>query len=453
MLKACVNREERPALIVPIETKVREYHGKLLFAAYAARAGHSVVLGDQNELLVSLSRLPRAVYLDKSVTVSKEAWFRRLEAFGNLPAGWDEEGLVVRSYDVYREARLNPQSVERLRCFLTWGRRHRDAVLQRFPHLAPVVHATGSPRFDLLRPEWRRFHQPAVDAIRREHGTRLLLVNTNHAFANHYRGKAGVSKLLDKYPLGSQSDFQRGWFAFQQRNLDLYKAIIPALCRAFPQHTIIVRPSPSENHAMWTDFLRDLPHARMSARGNVHPWILAAEAVVHFNCTTGVEAYLLDKPAIAVRAETNDAYEAELPKALSRHASGPDEVVALVRDADRLSPKEDPARRRTAAEFMEGLEGPTASERALTAIAGLSPPPPGPRPWYDRLRFRLSDLRAAREAAAIQRASDAYERQKFPGLEPSEVGDDLKRFADIDDSFASIAFARIGRALYRIDRK
>lgn len=438
-------------LILPIETKVREYHGKLLFAAHAARAGHPVVLGDQTELVDALARFPRAIYIDKSVTVSKEAWFRRLDQLGNLPAAWDEEGLVVRSYAVYQKARLHPPSVERLRCFLTWGDRQRQAVLERFPQKSAVVHATGSPRFDLLRPEWRGFFDAAADAIRAEFGPRLLLVNTNHAFANHFRGLEGIRKLLDKYPLGSQSDFQRGWFAFQQKNLACFKEIIPALSRAFPDHTLIVRPSPSENHTMWEEFVRPLPNARMCARGSVDAWICASAAVVHFNCTTGVEAYLLDKPAIAVRAEHNDAYEAELPKALSWHAATPDEVVDLIRDARRPPLKDDPERRRIAAEFMEGLEGPTASDRALAALAALPVPPPR-RPPLQQLRFRLSDFYAAHRTRAARLLADGYEHQKFPHLEPAEIGADLRRLGELNPAFAGLHARRLGRTLYRIER-
>ncbi len=451
-MKPTFLKTRHPCLLVPIETKVREYHGKLLFAVHAVRAGYEVVLGDQLELVDCLADFPRSFYLDKSVTVSKEAWFQRLEEMGNVPCAWDEEGLVVRSYDVYKKSRLHPASVERLRCFFTWGDRQRRAVVEAFPGRADVVHATGSPRFDLLRPEWRGVFRAPAEAIRREFGPRILLVNTNHAFANHYKGLDGIRALLDKYPLGSKSDFQRGWFAFQHKNLEVFKRIMPELSRAFPHHHIIVRPSPSENHAMWETFVRPLPNVSMCALGNVHAWICAAEAVVHFNCTTGVEAYLLDKPAIAVRAEENDAYEAELPKALSWHASTPTEVVDLLRDAGRPPLKTDPERRRTASEFMSGLEGPTASDRALDALAKIPPPDGGPRPPLQHLRFKFSDAYAAWRSARSLRVADGYEHQKFPNLEPAEIAGDLAQLAALDGSLEGIGAQRIGRAVYRLGR-
>ena len=35
----------RPWLLIPIETKVRELHGKLLLAAFAAKSGYNVIFG------------------------------------------------------------------------------------------------------------------------------------------------------------------------------------------------------------------------------------------------------------------------------------------------------------------------------------------------------------------------------------------------------------------------
>lgn len=440
---------DRPPILIPIETKVREYHGKLLFAAYAARAGYRVVLGDQLELVDMLSRFPPAFYVDKSVTVSKEDWFARLEQIGNVPISWDEEGLVVRSYDVYRNARLHPPSVDRLKAFWTWGPRHRDAVIASFPARADVVHATGHPRFDLLRPEWRDFFRPGADRIRERFGSRILLVNTNHAFANHYRGLEGIRKLLNKYPLGSQSDFQRGWFAFQQKNLELYKQIIPRLSEAFRDHTVIVRPSPSENHAMWRDFVQLLPNVHMTAEGNVDEWISAAEAVLHFNCTTGVEAYLLDKPSIAIRAEDNDVYEAELPKALSWHARSVDDVLDVLRTTNIPSLRDDSERACVAAEFISGLEGRTASERSLEVLPGTERPASERRATI-ALRLRLSDLVAGARSRLAMRRDDGYERQKFGGVSPVEVSRDLQRMCDLDPSFEGLHVSRTGPSVYTI---
>ena len=44
-------------LLIPIETKAREFHGKILLSCFAAEAGLHVILGEQNELRNHLGRL------------------------------------------------------------------------------------------------------------------------------------------------------------------------------------------------------------------------------------------------------------------------------------------------------------------------------------------------------------------------------------------------------------
>ena len=99
----------RPWLLLPIETKVREFHAKLLLAAVAAEQGFQVLLGEQNAMLAQRRHLPRGIYLDKSVARTKTANFRRLKAAGNRVAAWCEEGLVYRDRDTYLRIHGTPQ--------------------------------------------------------------------------------------------------------------------------------------------------------------------------------------------------------------------------------------------------------------------------------------------------------------------------------------------------------
>ena len=73
---------ERPWLILPVETKARELDAKTYVACAAAEAGFNVMLGDQNGLLRRLARLPRGIYLDKSIAPLKIAPFMRLKRLG-----------------------------------------------------------------------------------------------------------------------------------------------------------------------------------------------------------------------------------------------------------------------------------------------------------------------------------------------------------------------------------
>ncbi len=54
--------------------------------------------------------------------------------------------------------------------------------------------------------------------------------------------------------------------------------------------TIIVRPHPSENHEKWCEVLPEHEKVIVKHEGNVLPWLMAAQVVIHNSCTTGIEA-------------------------------------------------------------------------------------------------------------------------------------------------------------------
>ena len=85
--------------------------------------------------------------------------------------------------------------------------------------------------------------------------------------------------------------------------------MIPALAKAFPGYTIVVRPHPTENPEIYHDIASDCERVKVTNEGNVVPWLLATRALVHNSCTTGVEAYMMRIPAITYRASIDETYD------------------------------------------------------------------------------------------------------------------------------------------------
>ncbi len=83
-------------LLVPIETKAREFDGKVLFSCVAAEAGYGVILGHK-AFTKDIGSKPRGILVDKSVFVSKSRLFHRNRKLGNRGVAWCEEGLVMPS--------------------------------------------------------------------------------------------------------------------------------------------------------------------------------------------------------------------------------------------------------------------------------------------------------------------------------------------------------------------
>lgn len=443
-------------LFIPIETKVREFHGKLLFALISAEKGFEVILGHQGELHENIGRLGKGIYVDKSISDTKAEWFRRCRSFGNIMCSWDEEGLVFFNEQMYQQFRVCDEVLRQVRLFFAWGEVEANALKSKVPDVADRVRITGNPRFDLLRPEFRPFYADTVNQLRQQYG-RILLVNTNFAFANFFLGPEGAKKVFNAYQSAEDPYFFTGWAEAQDNAYQAFLEIIPHFSRRYAEHTIIIRPHPVENFDPWYRFARDFPNVVVNAAGNVHEWILAADAVVHFNCTTGIEAFYLGVPSIAYRKMKSSAFVQPLPNALSIEAFHVDEVLGILDEIMEMKgryPKLIDEKNRLAVAEMNisGMSGPLASEHIADCLSDIDCnqqfAPEASEPTIPLLK------QAWRRILKIVRRPDqrdiAYALHKFPGLDLDEVKGCVDKLHAITGRFKTVKVMRVKKNCFRI---
>ena len=435
--------ELRPWLLIPIETKVREYHSKLLLGAFAVRQGFNVVLGEQQELKRKLQYLPRGVMLEKGITPHQAEDMRRSRALGNRLVAWCEEGLVYRNRDAYLRDRIYLPGMDMVDRFFAWGDRQAEDVLSKATGATGKLVRSGNPRFDLLRPELRELFRAEVENIRARHG-RYVLVATNFGRVNHFRGEEFVSDLLKARGARAThelAEFADEWTSFLGRIYHAFLESIPRLAAGIPNTTIIVRPHPSENRETWRRALSHCDNVKVIHEGSVVPWILGSDVLIHNSCTTGVEAFLLDVPVVAFRPSTSESLDSKLPNAVSHQAFTSDELVDLVRmlksgeTVPGFTAEEIGGRRATLEAYVEGCRGPLASERIVDALTNvpLEPQSLGQsalKRWSMMTTDLVSSVRSSAAAAAGRVVvGRAYQRHKFPGLAIGELRQSLGEFS------------------------
>jgi surface carbohydrate biosynthesis protein len=460
-LRARGARSARPWLLLPVEVKVREFHAKVLQAAVAAERGFDVVLGEQNALQRGLGELPRGIVVDKSVDRAKVPIFRRAGGFGNRLASWCEEGLVYRDRDTYLHERVQPQSLAQVDRFFAWGDVQRGDILRKAPDAASKVLVTGHPRFDLLRPDLRAVHDADVADIRRRFG-RYLLVATNFSRFNHFMGyDFWIAALQRRGTISTDAElaFFRRWRDYIEVLYRGFVAVIPALRRAFPDHTIVVRPHPSENHDRWRQEMAGLDNVAVVFEGNAIPWIAGCEAMIHNSCTTGVEAYLLDRPTIAYRPATDAILDSHLPHALSEQAANQDELVTRLTTAFGGGFRAPDGAASEAARYIAAIDGAWAAERVADGLAQIGVSAHDYRPGlgvharvaFDRVRESVAPIiRRWRMGSGYA----AYGKQKFPGIAIGEITDFLARLVAVSGRFRDVTVAATPvPSCFRIERR
>jgi len=449
-------------VLIPVETKAREYHAKLLLSCVAAEAGFGVILGRKGILEFNVRFLPRGILFSNNILTGKEKLFRRYRRMGYTVAAWCEEGIAYRNRESYRNERVSRQALGELERFFAWGNYHAEDVMRAadFSDHRKIV-PSGSPRLDLLRPEFREFYRSEADKIRARYG-RIVLVNTNFHRFNHFLGR-GVYlndlKKKGKISTPEREAFFQGWIDFLERMYGAFSKMLKPLGAALPDHTIIVRPHPSEDHDAWREETKTLPNVKVLHQGSSLPWILSSEAVVHNSCATGIEAFAMDVPVVSYRPFSSEIYDSFLPNAVSRQAFSEDDLVGIVKALTSGKEIEDKShveeKRGMARAFFGGLEGPLASENIVASLRQLRV---RHRPFAPNRIHALTRELAVRTLLPVRASfrkmirtphpQAAYFHQKFPSLSLSEVRSDMNRLRKISGRFKNVQAVQVGETLF-----
>jgi len=446
-------------LYIPIETKNREFDAKLFLACVAAERGYDVSLGNQKIFLRSLPLMPRGIYIDKSAAAEKIPRYMTYRQLGFKLVAYDEEGLVPWNLNEYQRSRqFSDETLSPLEYFFAWGQRQTDFIKGTLTKEQQKILSVGHPRGDLTRKELRGFYNEAAQTLQERYG-RFILINTNFALCNHFYGEHGLIhvKNIDDHEL---RDFYLRVGEHQQKLFDHFVELIRQLRQEFPEIAVVVRPHPSENHDYWKALFTHDPKIYVVHEGNVYSWLMAAEVMIHNSCTTGLEAYLLERPAISYRPIQNPAVENELPNILSDQRFQRDDVIARVREYLSQSPKklsEDASKKEQAiAYYMSALEGAFSSERIMDAIdlIALSPLTPNIllRRWHIALKYwgRGFYRKIAQKPPASEHPGQQYRSQKFPGISLEEVEQGLQKFRALTGRFSLVRPTQLEKDLFRI---
>jgi surface carbohydrate biosynthesis protein len=407
------------------------------------------------------------------MTGASDLMFRIMRSLGHQIVAWDEEALVHLPDEIYYSRRLSPKAMAHVSNFFAWGEDNAE-LWRRYPQIPAdaAIHVTGNPRNDLLRPEMHAYYAAEVEKIRAAHG-KFFLVNTNF---NHVNGFTPVQNLFQpstgggapppfgRAAKGMTRDYAEGLRDLKEAVFADFQEMIPRLDRAFPDHNIVVRPHPTENPEVYQAIARRCQRVIVTNEGNVVPWLLAAQAVIHNGCTTGVEAYVMRVPAITYRASISEAYDFgfyRLPNTVSQPCFNFDELQSTLRQiaAGTLHSDESKERAQIVAQCLAAVEGPLACERMVGVLDQMAHEPDGRnRPWAgQRLKGWL--LWAGR--TRVKRYKDSrpgshnrpeFQKHRYPAISLEDMQARVARFKEILDDQIELKVKPFKGQFFKIER-
>ncbi len=445
---------KRRWLFLPVETIARELTAKTLLACAIAERGWGVIVGEKKVVRGKQEKLPRGTFIEKSISPGRIADIEKAHAAGNRVSAWCEEGLVYINRDEYGQRRLEPQSFQAIDYFFAWGRQQAEDITAILGPSDKII-LSGNPRFDLLRPELRNIFAPSAQKIKEKFG-KIILINTKFSDVNNNRDIPDfdfVSYLCSAGKIRTKEveSLMRRYIGFNRKIFQLFQELVPVLSRKYSEHTIIVRPHPSESHAPWLELSRDLPNVQVIFEGNVNEWLMAADIMIHNNCTTGIEAFLLDRPSISYRPLQDPVVEHELPNEVSLQAFSLEELLALVsrfaEEGDSILPEEREKQKRYAQQYIANIDGNLACDTIGDYLDRLDlPEAAAVYPLDKENAVTFKDLkRKMKRLLGISRKSDTsrYYKQKFPGITLEEMQSLKDKLSEASGRFADIRIAPV----------
>jgi surface carbohydrate biosynthesis protein len=370
-------RNMKKLLYLPIETIVREFDARVLLTYLAVNRGYFVIIGEKGNVRKAAETLDSGIYFHKSHSSKYFPCSKDHNKNNFVFVSLDEEGLVFIDDSVYiRDSK--PFDLKHLDIIFTWGSYQRNLLIKVNPELESRTIAIGNPRFDLLRKEFKPLYKKAYERLLKK-WDKYILINTRFVSGNFSRlygcnyldFRINQFKLLfERLPSDREKDFFVKEEIYYKEIFKQYTRMLKGLSSRFPNLNFILRPHPSEDILNWKEALKNLDNVFVEFDGSVVDWILGAVAVIHSGCTTGIEAWALNKPVIVYNPNDEEGLEPQLPNEFGIKIKDTQSLFYILDDiADGRNDDEKRKKQlQIAKPFIESIDGEYSAIRFLDNI-------------------------------------------------------------------------------------
>ncbi len=330
-------------IFCPIETINRELDFRLFLAAHCVRPDLRFIIGKHFTLSDLLREMKEGMYVGQNlrplrhtpINSEPEKRLKDLRASGITLVVLDEEGGVMAGneerWKEWLDFRLDMTNLQPQEHVCTWGNFQRDYYRSLDAPSPSHIVTTGHPRFDLYKESHRNYYRDEVEHWKNKFGD-FVLVNTNFAWANHYKGDKYLfapHSYYDPTDDAKKLDFVREWSHKTRVRANMI-ALVTRLSIEMPQLKIVIRPHPSENMQSYKTIFQEMPNVYIEHEGSVGPWLMASRALIHDGCTTALEAHFSGVPILNYKSLREERYDLMLPNSLGLTCETEERVLEAV---------------------------------------------------------------------------------------------------------------------------
>jgi surface carbohydrate biosynthesis protein len=317
-------------VIVPIEISSRELLYKIFLCQLLASKGFRCYLGNKYNSYHLVNKLNGYIYLDKGYHKDEsDLLYRKIKKNNGIIINLDDEGGV----DFADGSTLNGRYSKSLFSFadltFLWGKAQHKLISKNLSDKTKVE-VVGHPRFELLSRNYHYLYKQEVSQITNKYKD-FILINTNMSWGNNIRGDAFVSKNY-----GARFKSIDLLIALDKKKIKAYCSLVKELSKKTDKK-IILRPHPEEDYSFYLNSFKDLKNVEVLYEGSVIPWLIAADCMIHPDCTTAVECLFVGKVPLSYLPEKYPKdLVTNLPIEASTCFTDETEIIAYIGDKKYL---------------------------------------------------------------------------------------------------------------------
>ena len=323
-----MSRQRAKNFILLVELVARELAASVLLGAELSSRGHNVWLIEKGRFRRSPGSFLPSIVLEKGLSKGCLPKYRSIRSAGHVLAAMCQEGFTYRLGEDYIERKVCAETIKNVDYLFLWGERQKQD-LEPFLGSVRGYQVTGNPRFDLLHRRFRKSWEAQEAEIKREYGD-FVLFTSRFGTVNHFRRNLTETfeRRQEQY-FGNAAETLPRRLQFLEQLFIEFINVIKEMANRFTDLKFIVRPHPIENAEMWRVHFKDFGNVLIREGGAATPWLSAARCVIHNCCTTGIEAYMLEKPV-------TEFYPGSIPRS-EFDPTLPGEVTGVCDSADALA--------------------------------------------------------------------------------------------------------------------
>ncbi len=282
---------------MPIENTRRELDYKIHLARHFCNQGLKVIIGNPPYIRDELRyKNYRCVFLEKGLNPSPN-YYKFLKEKDILLFDLSDEGA---SFPVYAGINYQPtmDSMMHMKSIFLWGESQKKDLEIRNDNkkLIEKYIISGYPGLDLCSIKFRSFQEACFDY--KKIPSSYIIVNTNFAYVNGNSWDDFREACSIMSPAGlekEKTEAQNNKVSFVY-----FKKILDSIIKRFPNENFLIRPHPCELKKRYEDMFRGFKNVIISKDGNASQAISRAKLVIHSDCTTALQGYLMGVPVMSL---------------------------------------------------------------------------------------------------------------------------------------------------------